>query len=421
MRLQPPKVQVYITFIITIALVLTCLSVLFVVKNPSILLSAALFALSIFVADMYPISLPIEGNAEATISCALKTAAVIIFGWQFSVMVTFLGTLAAEMMMRREWYKALFNSSEMTITSAAMGFIYLALYDGIDRMPFHSLQNTFAVIVLLLTYWVVNGGLVVTVVSLATGAKFFHVWEVNIIDYSWNNLTLIPLGAVMAALWLYKPWSVVTLLLPLIVVRQSFNYIGELREQTQEALVRMADAVDQRDPSTYEHSQRGAQVAGLLAEEIGLLAADVDTIRMAARLHDLGKIGMSNSLLFKPAKFTPEESIEFHRHAEIGADLVQSFRLFKEGHDLILHHHEQWDGAGYPDGLIGENIPIGCRILGVADAYDAMISRRSYRSPLPLHVAIDELQNNRGSQFDPKVVDAFMRILDRKDSRLPLP
>lgn len=413
----PFKVQVYIYVLIFCAFYFSSVSFYSLSFNYTVFLQITVFSLAIFVSDLFPIVLPGEGKAEVTISCAFKTAAAIVCGPKVAIIVTLLGTLMAEIVLQRIWYKVLFNVAEMTLTTAAMAIVYEFLYDG-SRMPFNSLQNGVAVLGMVATYVFVNVGLVTLVVSLATGASFLRVWKSNFRDSAWNNLTIIPLGAVTATLFMYRPWSVLALALPMAVVRSSFEYIGELQRQTREALVHMADAIDHRDPSTYRHSQRVAQISEAVAEEMGLLPETVETIRMAARLHDLGKIGMSNALLFKPGRFTEEEWAEFRKHPVIGAELIRSFRLFRDGQALVLHHHERYDGKGYPSGLKGEEIPLGSRILAVADSFDAMLSHRVYRPPSTLEEAVNELIVNKGTQFDPRPVDALIQLLERGDPRV---
>jgi putative nucleotidyltransferase with HDIG domain len=410
MQSLPGKAQAYIIAVVIGALLLILWSLPVLGAGDMLYLAIAIltFALGIFVADLYPIRLVTDANAEVTMSCALKTAVAIIYGPAVAILATLLGTAAAEMGIRRDWFKAVFNTAEMVITTAAMAVVYQWGYDGIDTQPFHSAQNALAVVGMILTYLLINTGLVTGVVALVSGARFAHVWRVNFFDSLWNNLTIIPLGAVLATLYIYRPWSVVVLVLPLVVVRKSFEYIAEFKRQTQQALVNMADAIDQRDPSTYAHSQRVADIATSIAQEMGLPVDEIETIRMAGRLHDLGKIGMSNELLFKPSAFDQQELGRFQQHPLIGAQLVNSFRLFEEGELLIRHHHERYDGEGYPSRLAGQDIPLGSRILAVADSFDAMTSRRVYRPPLSTEEAIAEIVANKGTQFDPEVVDAFL-------------
>jgi putative nucleotidyltransferase with HDIG domain len=420
MKSLPLKARLYILILSTAAVILMAVSLVLVPRSTLIALEILIFTLAICVTDFYPIVLPREGNAEITISCALKTTAAIIFGPHVTIIVTLFGTILAEMMLHRSWYKALFNAAEMTLTFASMSVVYELLYDGF-RTPFHSFQNAGAVGAMVLTYYLINTGLVTTIVTLTTNASFVHIWKACLRDTFWNNLTIIPLGAVVAALWLYQPWSVFALVLPMIAVRQSFQFIADLQRQTREALVSMADAIDQRDPSTYQHSQRVAIIAEAIGTELQLPEEELETIRMAARLHDLGKIGMSNALLYKPGRFDDAEQAEFRRHPLISAELVKSFRLFTEGQSLILYHHERYDGGGYPIGLKGEDIPLGSRILAVADSLDAMTSARVYRAPLSLKEGVAEVQKHSGTQFDPAGVDALLRAVERWGGKLPWP
>jgi putative nucleotidyltransferase with HDIG domain len=266
-----------------------------------------------------------------------------------------------------------------------------------------------------------NSCLVTTIVSLTTDVDFAQTWKTTIVDYLWHNLTIIPLGAVLGALWLYRPWSVLALALPMVAVRQSFQFIADLRRETLEALAHMADLVDQRDTSTFKHSQRVADVAEAIAQELGLAHEDAEMIRISGRLHDVGKIGMNDALLYKPGKFDESEIRRFRQHSELGAKVATSFHVYPEVQNLILHHHERFDGKGYPDCLQGEAIPLGSRILAVADSFHAMTSKRPYRSTLSLSEAVEEVLQNRGTQFDPLVVDAFMRIVQRWGGAVPWP
>ncbi len=418
MKTLPWKARVYILTLATLTLFLAAGSIYSLDWTSERLLQVGVFILAVFVADLFPIVLPYENNAEITISSAFSTAAAIMFGPRATVLIVLLGTLLSELTLRRAWYKALFNIAEIALTFAGISLIYYLLYDGVPN-PFHSAQNALALATMIVAYFLLNVGLVAAVVSLTTHASFWHIWKTNFRDLTWNNLTIIPLGAIIATLWLNSPWSILALVLPIVVVRQSFQYIGELQRQTRQALISMADTIDQRDPSTYQHSQRVAILSAAIAEEMGLPAEEVETIRMAARLHDVGKIGMSNALLYKPGKFDEREQAEFRRHPQIGAELVKSFRLFSEGQILILHHHERYDGQGYPAGLAGEAIPLGSRILAVADSLDAMTSVRPYRPSVSLAEAVQEIERNSGTQFDPEVVRVFLRILARWGGTLP--
>jgi HD-GYP domain-containing protein (c-di-GMP phosphodiesterase class II) len=148
-----------------------------------------------------------------------------------------------------------------------------------------------------------------------------------------------------------------------------------------------------------------------MAEALDLSQEDIEAIASAALLHDLGKVGMADDILFNPKLLNPEERKNAEQHAEIGAMLLSKFPLFDKGAILVRHHHERYDGKGYPAGLKGETIPLGSRIISVADAYQAMTEDRPYRRALTQSNAIARLEEGSGTQFDPRVVQVFVQVL----------
>src|SRR5215468_747673 len=176
------------------------------------------------------------------------------------------------------------------------------------------------------------------------------------------------------------------------------------------AAASLARAVDARDVYTGSHSQRVAELAARTARRLGLPDEEVELTRLAASLHDLGKLAIPEEILRKPGPLTEPERIVLERHPQIGFRMLESLGVDPVA-DWVLHHHERWDGSGYPDGLPGQNIPLGARIIFVADAYDAMISERVYRRRVSSEEAIAELYRCAGSQFDPNVVTALAEEL----------
>ncbi|MGZ4292301.1 MAG: HD domain-containing phosphohydrolase, partial [Gaiellaceae bacterium] len=172
------------------------------------------------------------------------------------------------------------------------------------------------------------------------------------------------------------------------------------------AAAALARAVDSRDAFTGSHSERVAAVAGAIAEQLGLSPAQVELTRLAGSLHDLGKLAIPEEILQKPAELTSAERLVIQRHPQIGHRMLESLGVEPVA-DWVLHHHERWDGAGYPDGLAGEEIPLGARIIYVAEVFDAMMFGRLYRTPLAREDAIAEVGRCAGAQFDPRVVRAF--------------
>jgi len=194
----------------------------------------------------------------------------------------------------------------------------------------------------------------------------------------------------------------------------------EIERRRQEAqstfvqtLTTLAETIDLRDPYTAGHSRRVAVYSRLLALDMGLSDDAVDTIEHAALLHDIGKVGVPDAVLFKNGALDDEERLLIRAHPVIGAGLLADVPTMCDIYPCILHHHERWDGRGYPDGLSGENIPLGARIIAVADSFDAMTTDRPYRRGLGADAAIAELVRHEGTQFDKRCVLAFIQLVQR--------
>jgi len=176
----------------------------------------------------------------------------------------------------------------------------------------------------------------------------------------------------------------------------------------------LAATVDAKDHYTLGHSQKVSQYSVIVAEEMGLPERDLETIKYAALLHDIGKIALPDDIIKKPSKLSDHEFEIVQKHPIIGAKIIKEIEALAAMVPIVLHHHERYDGKGYPDGLKGEDIPVGARIVHVTDAYDTMVSARAYRDMLPPELAISELRKNAGAQFDPKIVDIFITSLRKR-------
>jgi putative nucleotidyltransferase with HDIG domain len=183
----------------------------------------------------------------------------------------------------------------------------------------------------------------------------------------------------------------------------------ELRETFMGAIMSLAEALDAKDSYTNGHSKRVTEISEVIGRSLGLDDKEIEKIRLAGILHDLGKIGVSESILNKNGKLTDEEYDRVKAHPALGERIIDPFVRDKEIRAIVRHHHERFSGGGYPDGLKGKKIPIGARIMSVADAYDAMTSDRPYRKAMKPDKAKSQLLSNRGSQFDPEAVDAFIK------------
>jgi putative nucleotidyltransferase with HDIG domain len=186
-----------------------------------------------------------------------------------------------------------------------------------------------------------------------------------------------------------------------------------LEQSALEAVETLNATVDARDPYTAGHSQRVQEVALAISAELGISGGDLEAIALAGLFHDIGKLGVPDAILTKPAKLTQQEYELMKQHPVDGAEIVAKFSRLQGAVPMIRHHHERWDGGGYPDRVAAEAIPLGARIVGLADAWDAMTTDRPYHRALHRDEAERELRRNRGTQFAPDIVDAFFRALER--------
>jgi len=188
----------------------------------------------------------------------------------------------------------------------------------------------------------------------------------------------------------------------------------DLRSTYMRTIKVLAQAIDARDHYTHSHSENVAKYATIIAFEMKLPTKEIEVIRQACELHDLGKIGIEDNILMKPGSLTDEEWQQIRKHPIIGAQILEPLTFLNDVIDLIRQHHEHYDGTGYPEGRKGEDIHLGARIINLADAYEAMCSARSYRKiPLTKEAAVEEIKKNSGTQFDPKVVEAFLKVLNK--------
>jgi putative two-component system response regulator len=185
-----------------------------------------------------------------------------------------------------------------------------------------------------------------------------------------------------------------------------------LEESRLEVLQRLAFTAEHRDDDTYEHTERVGRTAARIARQLGFKPEDVELIRRAAPLHDIGKVGVPDAVLLKPGDLTPEEFEQMKKHVEVGAQILARgrFDVLHVARTIAQTHHERWDGKGYMHGLAGTDIPLVGRITAVADVFDALTHDRPYKPAWPLEEAVAEIRRGAGSRFDPDVVDAFLEL-----------
>jgi putative nucleotidyltransferase with HDIG domain len=208
-----------------------------------------------------------------------------------------------------------------------------------------------------------------------------------------------------------------------VIAAQAVSRRRELEAAQLDGLHRLAAAAEYRDDNTHEHTQRVGHLAGMLARQVGLGDRTVWLVREAAPLHDLGKVAIPDSILLKPGRLSDEEFEVVKTHALLGARVLAQgeSELTEVAERIVRHHHERWDGTGYPDALAGEDIPIVARITHVVDVFDVLVHERPYNDSWSVDAAVDEIRKGAGTQFDPEVVQAFDALGPRAWSAVPQP
>jgi HD-GYP domain-containing protein (c-di-GMP phosphodiesterase class II) len=283
---------------------------------------------------------------------------------------------------------------------------------GLSALAYEAVGASIAgAIVATAVMYTVSTGLDVIAAGLHNRRNPLEIWAEIFSADSKPTAALYVAGYLLAILSSGRLWLAVVMMVPIAAIQLALTRSVQLMEQTIAAVESMADVVDRRDPYTYQLSQSVADHAVRTARRLQLPDKEVELIRLAARVHDLGKIAVPDEVLHKQGRLTEAEFELMKKHPATGAEILAKFPEYKRGRELVLAHHERMDGLGYPRGLAGAAIALGARIIAVADSWDAMTSDRPYRKALEAEVALGELLRGRGTQWDPEVVNAFAETL----------
>lgn len=380
--------------------------------TPILAMQLAGWGLASLALEKLSIRLPTE--AVMSISTVTFFPMILFLPLPLPAILGALIVIAVEFSSRKPVYKVVFNASNYVLTFGLSGLVWHFLSSADRFSTDTAVRDILAVMATIAVFYLTNAGITNTVVALQQNRSTLYVWRSNDKPVVLPTLSLCAVGALLAVLWHYVPlWSVLTGV-PIAITYFAFHHIRRLEDETKEAIIAMADSIDARDSNTYQHSIRVSEYAKKIAERMGLGYDTVDLIFMVARVHDLGKIGVPNTVLFKKGSLQDEEWEAMKKHPEIGADILSKYRQFRRGAELVRHHHERYDGKGYPDGLKGKQIPVGARVITLADAYDAMVSDRPYREGARQRWAMEEIRRCMSSQFDPIVAGAFLAILEEE-------
>ena len=354
------------------------------------------------------------GRSDTTSSVAFipYIAAVLLLDTGWAVTIAAAGNFAAEYGVRkRPSVRIIFNVAQVMLSVALASMIYHALHGQSSLTQFQPFKPI-ATAAAALTFFVVNSTAVTAVVALNDDLRFDDVWRRLAGPTLIYDVFLSVLGPLLAFLYVQVQLvGIVILVLPILFVRHIYQVNIKLVQVNRDLLELMVKAIEARDPYTSGHSLRVSQMAGQLARDRGLTSKTVEQITTAALLHDVGKIHEDfEPLLRKDGKLNATEKALMQTHPSRSAELVCTISAFQGPiEQAVRHHHENFDGTGYPMGLAGEAIPIGARIIMIADTLDAMTTDRPYRGALSFERVIEELRRFAGRQFDPGLVELVVR------------
>ena len=351
------------------------------------------------------------GTATMSVAFIPFLAAIFLFGPFWAMAVGGATFFATDLLVRKKpWIKVVFNASK-EILSLGLAASVFRLSGGTPSLYQFDFVPV-AVLLSAVTYAAASSIAVSFVISLSEGIGFTATWGRLFGGSALYDLFVTPVPALLA--YMYVRWElggVVALAVPLFIVRHVYVQNLRLLQASRELLELMVKQIEARDPYTSGHSQRVSQYARILAKEAGAPARQVEQIATGALLHDVGKVYEEYaSLLHKEGRLTPEEKALLQTHPVRSAELVTTISSLRGPIErAVRHHHENFDGSGYPDGLAGEAIPLGARIIMVADTLDAMTTDRPYRKALPFDRALEEIRKFSGTQFDPRLADIVNR------------
>jgi putative nucleotidyltransferase with HDIG domain len=279
----------------------------------------------------------------------------------------------------------------------------------------HPIDVVARVVAAGVAFSVVNMGLAVLAAGLRTRQPLARVWALSIANVATSLAAQVPLGWLMAEVAVKVGlWAAFMVMIPLQLARYSLSKYTELRDLFFGSVSALSQAIDAKDGFTRGHADRVSRIAGAIAREMGMSEREIEQIELAGLLHDIGKIGVEDRILLKPARLEADEKVLMQRHSIYGAAILEPSAALRPLVPLVRHHHESYDGSGYPDGLKGEEIPLGARVIIVSDAYEAMTSDRIYRKAIGHERAMEQLNKYKGAQFDPKVVRVLEQLVQKR-------
>lgn len=406
----PTRARIYVVLCLLAGLAALVIAV---TLRPSAWDMTVSFGILTFVTEQFPVEMSI--GTTYSVSFVVTIAAILVIGPAGAVLATTLGTLSLRGFRERSALRHAFNASQLALSASAAGAVY-RLLGGRDLSMFSiSLVHILPALLLCAAVsFITNTFLVSGAVALSERRRVLEVWRAQYASLGATYVAFAFLGLLVGVLYVQMGWaSVLFLLMPLLVARHAFQAAIRMQGAYDETVRSLISVFEAKDPYTRGHAERVSRLAEMTARAYGLSEERCRAIRYAALMHDIGKLAVLSSVLKKPGKLTPEEYEHMKIHPARGVEIISDIDLLQEAIDGVRHHHERMDGRGYPDGLLGEEIPLFARLIMVADAFDSMTSTRTYRKAMSIQDALGEIRRCSGTQYDERALEALESALQR--------
>lgn len=406
----PASFKRFLTLIAAFAVTALVISVVNTKWTASALTHILIFGILAVASESFPVTLPKGGFV--TVSYAIFYSTMILFPGGVALSVSALGGLLVFGKAANGKFLLIrvFNTSRYILSQTVAQFILkLAGIGGGLHLKTRTLLIYIAVSIIYTIINIVFGSIGL---GLLQNKSAWSIWSGNICLILPSLMALAPVGYLMAFMYYhYGLLGLFLLYIPLLASYRSFKHYINIRESHLNTVEALVQALEAKDKYTSGHSTRVEKLSVIIAKGIGMTENKIEILKYAAILHDVGKIGVSDTILNKEGKLCEVEWYSIRSHPVIGQKIIKSMKFMFDIGQVVRHHHERYDGKGYPDGIKGEEIPIESRIIAVADTYDAITSNRSYRKGKPHDEAIEELKRVAGSQLDPQLVEIFCKIV----------
>ncbi|WP_427339927.1 HD-GYP domain-containing protein [Caloranaerobacter sp. DY30410] len=417
----PNKLKLYILFLCLLAVAM----MVFMIHSFDVYSMKGLLFFSILSVVSESLLIQLINGAAVSVGFAVSLASIIVGGPLIGALVTATGVLLRTVkvpgrgyvhLFNTPIYKTIFNVSQIVITTGLAGIVYIKTGGIIGLSSF--ITNPLPILLAVIVYILLNTVIMAELMSILSGQSLIKMWMKNLKGFIPNTTAIGTLGLIIALAYIsYGAFAVMIFFSPLLLARYSYKLYMDMRHVYMETIQALTNAMEAKDAYTRGHAERVGKYAVKLAKALDLSDRRIENIKNAAILHDIGKIGIDDQILKKPGKLTDEEYEKIKKHPSIGAEILKGVNFLKEVSDIVRHHHERYDGKGYPDGLKENEIPAEAAILAIADVYDAMTSDRPYRKALSKEVALSEIEKNAGTQFNPEFAKMFVKIMRNEDEK----